>query len=432
MIAKTKFIPDGKKELKKLPIEHYLDAEYLYYPVTSARCPEGETCVVGGQYVKVGEVIGTRKGSFFEQPIHATVSGEVIGNEKHFDQSGKLVDCLIVKNDKKYEIHEDIKDRTDEEIDALTKEEFIAIVKNAGLVGLGGSAFPTYIKFQTNNEVDVVFANGVECEPYIISDYSLMMIEPLHVIKGLIYAMKASGAKRGIIAIKKKYTELEERLNFCLKQFSNFDIKVVPVGNYYPQGWELEMIKSAIGLEIPQREILSKYGVLNFNVSSLSSLYKAVKHRMPVVERLFSISGDGVYNKNFRARIGTLISDLIKLAGGYKDIDKNKLLILGGPMMGVNIASDDIVMTHTSTSVIINNAEVLVEEPCIHCASCVYSCPVDIQPTQIMSAYKSRDKDQIKALEVNKCIECGLCSYVCPSKIHLTEYMRLAKRFVNK
>ena len=102
MIAKTKYIPDGKKELKELPILHYLDANFLYYPVTSARCPEGETCVRGGQFVKIGEVIGTRKGAFFEQPMHATVSGEVVGYEKRIDQSGKVVDCLIVKNDKKY------------------------------------------------------------------------------------------------------------------------------------------------------------------------------------------------------------------------------------------------------------------------------------------------------------------------------------------
>jgi len=432
MIAKTRYIPDGKKELKSLPIDHYLDAEYLYYPVTSARCPEGETCVVGGQFVKVGEVIGTRKGSFFEQPIHSTVSGEVVGHEQHIDQSGKLVDCLIIKNDKKYELHPDIVERTDAEIDALSKEEFIEIVKEAGLVGLGGSAFPTYIKLQTENKVDIVFANGVECEPYLIADYGLMIHEPSKVIQGLIYTMKASGAKKGIIAIKEKYSEIEERLNFCLKQYIDYDIEVVKVGNYYPQGWELEMIKNASGINIPQGQILSKYGVLNFNVSTLASVYEAVKHRLPVMERLFSISGNGVHNKNFRARIGTLVPELIKLAGGYKDLDKDKVLILGGPMMGTNVTQDNIVMTHTTTSLIVNNAEVYVEEPCIHCASCVYSCPVDIQPTQIMNAYKMRDTDMINTLEVNKCIECGLCSYVCPSKIHLTDYMRLAKRFATK
>ncbi len=429
MIEKTRHLPDGKKELKALPIDHYLDAEFLYYPVTSARCPEGETCVIGGQFVKVGEIIGTRKGAFFEQPIHSTVSGEVVGNENHIDQSGKLVDCLIVKNDKKYTLHESIKDRSDAEINALTKADYVEILKEAGLVGLGGSGFPTYIKMQTDEKIDIVFANGVECEPNLISDYGLMIHEPSKIIEGLIYTMKASGAPKGIIAVKEKYKEISERINFCLKQFTDYDIEVVEVGNYYPQGWELEMIKTASGIDIPQGQLLAKYGVLNFNVSTLASIYEAVKHRLPVMERLFTISGEGVHNKSFRARIGTYVPELIEIAGGYKDLDKNKVLILGGPMMGTNVDRDDIVMTHTTTSLIVKNAKVYVEEPCIHCAACVYSCPVDIQPTQIMNAYKSRDTDMIKTLEVKKCIECGLCSYVCPSKIHLTEYMRLAKKF---
>ncbi|MDD3067321.1 MAG: RnfABCDGE type electron transport complex subunit C [Acholeplasmataceae bacterium] len=432
MIARTKYIPDGKKHLKELPILHYLDAEYLYYPVTSARCPEGETCVRGGQFVKVGEVIGTRKGAFFEQPMHATVSGEVVGYENHIDQSGKVVNCLIVKNDKKYELHESIVDRTDEEIDALTKQEYVEIVKEAGLVGLGGSAFPSYIKLDSKDPIDVVIANGVECEPNLISDYGLMMTSPEMVIRGLIYAMKASGAKRGVIAIKKKYVELYERLSFKLKEFPNENIEVINVGNYYPQGWELAMIKEALKIKIPQGKLLSKYGVLNFNVSTLASIYMAVKKRLPVLERFITFSGDGIHNKTFRARIGTLMTNLIELAGGYIDEEKPKVLILGGPMMGTNINRDDIVMTHTTTSLIVMNEEIVKEEPCVHCASCVYSCPVQIQPVQIMNAYKVRDKDALKMLEVSKCIECGLCSYVCPSKIHLTEYMRSGKRFASK
>jgi Na+-translocating ferredoxin:NAD+ oxidoreductase subunit C len=432
MIQKTRCIPDGKKELKKLPIVHHTEADYLYYPVTSARCPEGETCVRGGQFVKIGEVIGTRKGAFFEQPMHATVSGEVLGNEKHIDQSGKLVDCLIVKNDFKYELHETIKDRSNEEIDALTKDEFVEIVKEAGLVGLGGSAFPTYIKLNTNDKIDVVLANGVECEPNLISDYGLMMTNPKAVIEGLIFAMKASGAKKGVIAIKKRYKEIAERLEFTLHEFSEYDISIAKVGNFYPQGWEIMTIKNALGIKIPQGELLSKYGVLNFNVSTLASIYAAVRHRLPVLERLISLSGNGIHNKNFRARIGTLMTELVESAGGYKDKDIPKVMILGGPMMGVNVTQDDIVMTHTTTSLIVQNEEKLHEEPCIHCASCVYSCPVEIQPVQIMNAYKVRNKDMLKNLEVNKCIECGLCSFVCPSKIHLTDFMRKAKSFASK
>ncbi|MCF7931840.1 MAG: RnfABCDGE type electron transport complex subunit C [Acholeplasmataceae bacterium] len=428
MIAKTKHIPDGKTELKQLPITEYLDAEFLYYPITSQRCPEGETCVINGQFVKIGEVIGTRKGAFFVQNIHATVSGEVMGFEKHVDQSGKPVDCLIVKNDMKDEIHPSIKERTDEDIDAFEREDIINIIKEAGLVGLGGGAFPSYIKLETKDPIKVVVANGVECEPMLISDYGLMMEKPKEIIQGLIYTMKASGAKKGVIAIKKKYKELYERLMFARGEYCPYDIDVVRVGNHYPQGWEIETIKNAVGITIPQGELLSKYGVINFNVSTLSSIYNAVKKGLPVLERYITLSGDGVKNRTFRARIGTMMTNLIEKAGGYVDPDTEKVLILGGPMMGVNVTRDDIVMTHTTTSLIVQNNVLTKEEPCIRCASCVYSCPVSIQPVMIMNAYKTRNKDALKALEVNKCIECGLCSYVCPSKIHLTEYMRLGKR----
>lgn len=430
MITKTRIIPDEKSALKKLPLLHHLQAQYLYYPITNQRCPEGETCVVFGQFVKVGEVIGTRKAAFFEQPIHATVSGEVVGHEMKYDATGKKVDCLIVKNDFKYELHESVKSRTGEEIEKLTKQDYIQIAKDAGLVGLGGSGFPTYIKLNTKSNIDIVLANGVECEPKLISDYELMMNHPEELIEGLIYSMKAVSAKTGIIAVKKKYIEVVERLKFSLNAYSEYDIRVVPVGNYYPQGWELEAIKSATGIVVPQGKLPGDYGVIPFNVSTLQSLYHAVKFGLPVLERYFVISGDGAVNKSFKARIGTSIQSLLDLAGGYIEQSLPKTLILGGPMMGSSLVSDDIVLTHTSTSLIVQNTPFLDEDPCIHCASCVYSCPVNLQPVQIMNAVKAEDKDFLKALTVNKCIECGLCSFVCPSKIHLTDYMRQGKRII--
>lgn len=430
MITKTRIIPDGKDVLKKLPLIHHLEAPYLYYPITNQRCPEGETCVVFGQFVKVGEVIGTRKGAFFEQPIHATVSGEVVGHEMKFDASGKRVNCMIVKNDFKYELDESVQSRTDEAIDALTQKDFVQIAKDAGLVGLGGSGFPTYIKLNTKNKIDIILANGVECEPKLISDYEVMMQSPDELIKGLIYSMKAVGAPKGIIAVKKRYVELVERIRFSLNSYTDYDIEVVPVGNHYPQGWELEAIESATGIKVPQFKLPADYGIIPFNVSTLQSLYHAVKFNLPVLERYFVISGDGVVNKSFKARIGTPIQSLIELGGGYVDRHIPKTLIMGGPMMGSNVTNDDIVTTHTATSLIVQNSLHLTEDPCIHCASCVYSCPVDIQPVQIMNAVKANDKDFLKALSVNKCIECGLCAFVCPSKIHLTDYMREGKRIL--
>jgi len=432
VIEKTRMIPDGKDAIKKAPILHFKEAKYLYYPITNARCPVGETCVLGGQFVKVGEQIGTRKGAFFEQPIHATASGEIVGIEKHHDQNGKLVDCIILKNDQKYTLHENISDRSDEEIANLKNTDLIQIAKDMGLVGLGGGGFPTYIKLSTTEEIHTIVINGVECEPYLISDYDLMLSNSHQIIKGLVYAMQAMNVKKGVIAIKKKYQSVKEKLEFAITEYPDFDIKVALVGNYYPQGWELETVKSAINVKIPQGELTAKYGVLIFNVATIESLYHAVKHKMPVLERFFSLSGDGIKPTSFRARIGTKISDLVPLAGGYLNEDIPKTLVLGGPMMGANTLSDDVMITHTLTSMIVFNDVEYFEEPCIHCASCVYSCPVKIQPVQIMNALKLGSVEDLEILNVNKCIECGLCSYVCPSKIHLTQYMRDSKSFLRR
>lgn len=432
MIMKTKNIPDGKSHLKQLPVVYHKEAKYLYYPITNARCPEGETCVIDGQNVKVGELIGTRVGPFFEQPIHATASGKIIAHEKRSDEHGKLVNYVIIQNDFKYEMHDSVYERNDEDIEKLTKKDIIDITKEMGLVGLGGSGFPTYIKLDTDKEIDTIVVNGVECEPNLVSDFELMLTEPHWIIRGLIYVMKASGAKKGVIAIKKKYKEIKAIFDFALKEYPEYNIELALVGNHYPQGWELQTVKSAIGVKIPQFALTANYGVLIFNVSTLATIYKAVKFRMPLLERFFTLSGNGITNVNFRARVGTKISDLVELAGGYLDPEIPKTLILGGPMMGSNTTSDDVIITQTTTSMIVNNHVDYFEEPCIHCAACVYSCPVSIQPVQIMNALKSGDTDGLLQLKVKNCIECGLCSFVCPSKIHLTEHMRQGKNFLRE
>ena len=433
MIEKTKCLPDGKHERKSQEVIHYLDAKFLYFPTTDLRCPAGESCVIDGQYVKVGELIGTRKGAFFEQPIHSTVSGKVIGTEKKIHSTGQTVDCMIVENDHKYLLHESCVPRTDEEIAKLERADFCQIIKDSGLSGLGGSGFPTYVKLQTKEVIHTVVANGVECEPHLISDYKLMLDKAKEIVEGLTLAMRALGAKKGVVAVKSKYPELTGVIEAQFPEFSEYDLEIKRIGNYYPAGWEIETIKSATGITVPIGELTSKYGVIVFNVSTLYGMYRAIKRNMPITERFFSISGDGIKeSKNFRVRVGTPVRDLIEMCGGYTDNGKAKVVIVGGPMMGSTLQNDDLIVTKTATSLIVFDENVIEPEPCIHCASCVYSCPVDIQPIQIMNAYKERDKEMIEALEVNKCIECGLCSFTCPSKIHLTEAMRQAKRFIRK
>lgn len=428
MIQKTREIDDIRKLTKYLPTVRYVDPEFVYFAVTNARCPEGEVYVKPGDIVKMGQVIGIRRASFFEQNIHSTVSGEVIGIVKKFHRSGKLIDFIKIKNDKKDEYVENAKMRSEEEIKKLTREDITKIVKDCSLVGLGGSSFPTYIKFQTKDPIHTIVINGIECEPYLSSDHRLMMEFPDRIMKGISYAMQAFDAKEAIIAIKSKYDDIYDVLSAVKEKYPDINVKIARVGNFYPQGWEIAMIKSVLGIDIQSGVLPSKYGIMDFNVSTIVGLYRAIRYNMPVLKRNFTLTGDGIkHPQNFRVRIGTSVQELIELCGGYID-DSDKVLIMGGPMMGACLVRDDAVVTRTCTSLIVLNDQKEYEQPCVRCGSCTYSCPTGLSPVQIMNAYKANDLEAIKGLGIKKCIECGMCSYTCTSKIHVTEFMRKAKR----
>jgi electron transport complex protein RnfC len=432
MIVKVNHIKDTKNLTGLLPAVRYTQPKYVYIAMGNARCPNAELYIKKGDHVFYSQVIGIRHAAFFDQPIHATCSGTYIGLEKHYHRSGKLTDFIKIENDGKDELDPSLKVRTPEEIAALTKDDMVEILKNCACVGLGGSSFPTYVKFQTDKPINMILVNGIECEPYITADHRLMLEYPYRVCEGLKFAMQAFGCKHAKICIKSKYTDIKRVYKQVLKEYEGSGIELCCVGNYYPQGWEIEVIKSALGIQVPSGVLPSKLGVLVLNVSTVWGLYKAVKHNMPVIERNFTLTGDGVkYPQNYKLRIGTSLKEIIDDAGGYKDEEKNKFLVLGGPMMGANLVRDDAVITKTCTSCIILQERTYVEEPCVHCASCVYSCPAGLQPVQIMQAVKNNDKEALKTkLNIKACILCGMCSYTCTSKIHLTDYCRKAKKMV--
>lgn len=428
MISKTTVIHDTKNLVGSIPTIQYKRPQFLYIAVANARCPKADIYIKPGDHVNSCQVIGVRHGPFFDQPIHATCSGTFIGFEKHYHRNGKLTDFIKIENDFKDTLDSSLKKRTDEEINALTKEEMTEIIKETANVGLGGSSFPTYIKFQTDKPINLILINGIECEPYISADHRIMLEYPYRIIYGIRYIMKAFGCKKALICIKSKYKTIRDTYKQVLKEFQGEGIDICCVGNYYPQGWEVEMIKSATGIKLKPGELPSNRGILNFNVSTVVGIYKAIKYNMPVIKRNITITGDGIkYPKNFRVRVGTSIKELIPFCGGYKDPEVPKVFILGGPMMGASVPSDDCIITKTVTSIIILNKTEYKEEPCVRCGSCVLSCPVKLEPVQIMNAVKSMDKDRMKKLNPQRCIECGICTYSCTSKINVTDYIRRAK-----
>lgn len=432
MIEKTKYIKDTKGLLRTLPTLVVPEAKYLYIGVTNARCPKGEIFINPGDHVKCCQVIGVRHGPFFDQPIHTSCSGTFIGYEDHYHRSGKIVKYLKIENDFKDEMADTVHERTPEEIAKLTKDDMAQIVKDCALVGLGGSSFPTYIKFQTKEKINQILINGIECEPYITADHRIMMEAPDLIIAGIKYAMQAFDCKVAKICIKSKYQDLADLWTEYLRREENDPlgkgISVCRVGNYYPQGWEVAMIENATGIRLKPGELPAKYGIINFNVSTMVGLYHAIKFNRPVRKRNITITGDGIkYPTNFRVATGTLVKDLIEYCGGYKDPKKEKVFILGGPMMGAALPSDDTIVTKTVTSIIVLNKVDYKEEQCVRCGSCVLSCPQHLQPVEIMNAVKAVNKEKIKALNPLTCIECGLCTYSCTSKIQVTDYIRKAK-----
>jgi len=430
MIAAAKHIEDTKKLLGMLPTIHLAVPEELFIATNNARCNGSEIFIKEGDHVNCCQLIGIRHAPFFDQPIHATCSGTFLGYEEHYHRSGKLVKFMKFHNDFKDTMDPSVHERSDEEIAKLTKDDITKILKDCASVGLGGSSFPTYIKMQTKNPIKHILINGIECEPYITSDHRLMLEDSEEVIKGIKILQQAFGCSDAKLCVKGKYKDLRELYDVLLRREKDSGITLCPVGNFFPQGWEIAMIRAATGIDVPSGHLPSEFGVVNFNVSTVVGIYQAVKFNMPVFERNISVTGDGVLMpSNFRVRVGTPIKSLIERSGGYKDPDKPKVFILGGPMMGASLPSDDCIITKTVTSVLVFNAEKHVVEPCIRCGSCVLSCPAHLQPVAIMNAMKVTpvEKERVKALDPLKCIECGLCTYSCTSKIPVLDFVRRAK-----
>jgi electron transport complex protein RnfC len=439
MILKTRAIRCNKAELCRIPATTLDPEPFIFIPLTNTRCAKAELSIKEGDQVYVGETIGLRHGAFFDQPILSTVSGIYQGLEKHGYRNGKVIDYLKIQNDKKDTLDPSIHERTDEDIAKLTKDQITDIVKAKALVGLGGSSFPTYVKFQTKNPIKYILINGIECEPFLTSDHRFMVEHADEILGGIKIMQQAFACEDARICFKGVYTELVDFWNDYLAKNPVKGVSISLMDNYYPQGWETAMIKKAVGVDVPSGHLPSEYGVINFNVATAAGVYFAVKKDLPVLDREVSVYGEGIkHPSNYVVRIGTPFKTLIEKSGGYVD-EKNddKILIVGGPMMGGTIPNDDCVVSPTVTSLLIQKQYRGAEEPCIHCGSCVYSCPVGLEPVTIMRAmrpdwpFKVSEK-YVKSLNVMKCMECGLCTYSCTSKIPLLAIIREAKLIARK
>jgi len=386
-----------------------------------------------GDRVKVGQMIAESVG-FVSANVHSSVSGTVKKNDSFLDASGyKRPAVQIAVEGDEWEDGIDTSDTLKTEI-ADNAEEIVKKVTAAGIVGLGGAAFPVHVKLSVppGKKAEMIVINGVECEPYLTCDHQLMLEKGSEIIVGIRILMKALNVNKAIVGVENNKPDAIANLKKCAAEHK--EIEICPLKVKYPQGGEKQLIKAVIGREVPSGKIPVDVGVVPFNVATAFAVYEAVQKNKPLVERLVTVTGKGLPKpSNFRVRIGVSINSLIEAAGGMpENVGK---VVSGGPMMGKALGTADIPVTKGCSGILLIDVKESKRQPvcaCIRCAKCVEVCPMGLEPYLLMPLAEQQLFDRAETEGVTDCIECGSCNYTCPSARPLLDYIRLGKAAVLK
>ena len=378
--------------------------------------------------VKVGQLIGEAQG-FVSANILSSVSGIVKCIEPRLDASGTYKESIVITNDglytKGYEEHKN-------DISSLSDEDIIEKIKAAGVVGLGGAGFPTHVKLspKDRSHIDYIIVNGAECEPYLTSDYRLMIERSSQIIDGLKIVLKLFPHAKGIIAIENNKPEAIR--TFIQKCALEDQIEIKTVYTKYPQGGERSLIFATTRRKIYSKMLPADAGCIVDNVATMAAIYQAVIFDHPLVSTIMTLTGDAMKEPcNLEVPIGTNLQYLVDQNGGFKKLPEK--IISGGPMMGTALMSLDIPAVKTSSSILaLSNDEVAnsQETACIHCGRCLDVCPSNIAPSLMYQSAMKNDIERFIKLNGMECIECGCCSYICPAKRNMTQSFKKMKRLV--
>jgi electron transport complex protein RnfC len=419
---------EHKEETAHLPIRRLPFASKLFVPLSQHKGNPAKPTVKVGEEVVRGEPIAQADGHV-SVPMHAPATGRVSAIDLWPTAEGPKAPAIII------DVYDAASQQIlyEEELDLphMSPDEIVHCVKEAGLVGLGGAAFPSHVKMlpPTGKSIHTVVVNGCECEPYLTCDHRVMLEHTEALLRGIGIAMRATGAQRALIGVEDNKMDAVGAIRKKLKK--NDPIKVRVVEAKYPQGAEKMLIESLLGEQIPEGGLPVDLGVAVYNVGTLAQMGELLPRGRGLIERVVTVSGTGVERPgNYLVPIGTPVGFLLHEAG--VDTEANRV-ILGGPMMGMTVASLDVPITKGVSGVVVSGPEESMQAdrkvfPCIKCSRCVEACPMRLNPSMMAQLAKMREYERMESeFHLNQCFECGCCAYVCPSNIPLTQYFRIAK-----
>lgn len=424
------------------PPEHKLSAgdkivelpppEVAVIPVSQHLGAPAKVLVNRGDQVKVGQLIAESSG-FVSTNIHSSVSGKVLKVDQFLDSSGyrRMAVQIQVEGDQWMETI----DRSDDLVrnSVLPAEDIRKKILEAGIVGLGGATFPSHVKLMVpqGKTAECLIINGVECEPYLTADHTLMMERSEELFSGIQLLMKGMGVEKAIIGIENNKADAIEKMK-DITRGSTVSVQGLKVK--YPQGGEKQLVQAILKREVPSGGLPIDVGVVVFNVGTAHAVYEAVMKNRPLIDRVVTVTGKGLEKpSNFIVRIGTPVSSLIEAAGGLPE--KTAKVINGGPMMGKALSTTDVPVVKGSSGILLmegNEARRKEVKPCIRCTKCVTVCPMGLEPYLLMTLSEKSLFERMEPEKVMDCIECGSCSYTCPSSRPLLDYIRLGKAEVGK
>ena len=423
--------PEHKDQTKGLPIRQFSFAPVIVLPTSQHLGKQSKIVVHEGQEVIRGQLLAEADG-LMSVPLHAPVSGVVRKITNVPSISGKMNPGIYLESypGSSQEVIEGIPVPLDS-----SPEEILQGIQNAGIVGLGGAAFPTHVKLKIpeGKHCETLIINGVECEPYLTTDHRVMLEQPEDIFMGIRYVMKATGAKRVILGIEANKQDAADLLKSIVPSDLPLEIQVIPVK--YPQGAEKMLITSILGVEVPSGGLPIDVNAVVINVATTAEIGRLLPHGRGIQERVITITGPGIVKKgNYLIPIGTPLRYILEEVGVEGEI---KEVYMGGPMMGVAVSNLDISITKgTSGVVVFTDKQVTTrqpEYPCIRCGACVDACPLSLNPS-ILGVLAKNEAYDLMAEEnhLMDCFECGSCAYVCPSHIPLVQYFRLSKSILRK